>query len=1118
MADFNRTCFVCNYKLNNYNDYYFHYHDFHWDVMVDKESKAHYIKQVRDEYFIGKDAQPWEWLIGEPIVLQELRIMFGDSDSKLWASDVLREEDDAANAIIEAPSQAMITLLERLRDANFYELYNRPGIVRKRIPSPSITPPPKRRLMLITKLKDDWNGMQAKELLQPRELNTPPPRPMSPEQPAFKLIEDTRVTTELPSRINIKDYYDAVDKFDLSDSCSDFLKSLFLDIPFDLVASPNNEWEDDISDESLIQATTQAEQVTDKVVDNVINQAGGGNTEPNVSDEASPPANTIPVRFKCNSCNLVYANQKHLNTHIATKHTIYKCPNCGMDIANRIQYKIHVKNCNTLGLPLIDLHSDFFNINTIKMFKEVLYRIILEPKEETDSLDIVFGEVAQTVRSQFQNFIDNGKSFKLDIYTLVTMYKATDPSYIIQKLFKKPNGQPTVLLQTYDDIEDKMAQDALMIKGYIEKYNEMASNWILKSIDQVRYDCSENSKLVGGAGKVTLPKKIANSKCLINFELHDNNECFKYAVLMAIHHEEFQNPYRTNQYEKYFNDFDFNMEFPVSSLAIQKFEKKNPQISVFAHSYATKPECIYKTSFQSRPIVVHLACIQDHWLPITNLNAFYREMRPGEFYKCTKCIKSFFHRTSYDKHTAICTGLNIVQNESIPNPPICKFQDYDKTVDAPTVVYADIEAILEKREATHTNTQKTHLHIPCAIGAMTISRIPNCEIHEKYAEFVGEDCMTTFIDFLEELAHDVWQWAEGVETRQGAHRTAEEYKDFNAKTSCYMCLDPFKELPTGKLDKHFDHDHLTGKYRGAACGKCNMKMELMRRSVPIYFHNYRGYDNHHIVHAFSGRKDWILDPIAQNLEKFMAMQARLKVDERNGRKIYINMCFRDSFQVLPEGLATLVRDVGEASLIQTLKMADIYGISKELILAKGIFPYSFFDSFEKMTYDHLPPIEDFYDTLTDKHLDPADHQRAQQAWIEFNCRDMGEYMLRYLEMDVRQLVDVFERFRAIAKREDGLDGAHYMTVSQFAMSSALKLINKPIALCPTPEMYRLFEKSIRGGISFCNRHYIKVLNAYTTTRQLIPTEEDVTIMFVAANNLYGAALSQKLPISNFIRY
>src|SRR3977135_979197 len=230
----------------------------------------------------------------------------------------------------------------------------------------------------------------------------------------------------------------------------------------------------------------------------------------------------------------------------------------------------------------------------------------------------------------------------------------------------------------------------------------------------------------------------------------------------------------------------------------------------------------------------------------------------------------------------------------------------------------------------------------------------------------------------------------------------------------------------------------------------------------------------------------------------------------------INITCRDSYQVLAEGLASLVTNVGEESLHETLKMHNKYGISKELLLAKGVFPYSFFNSFEKMEYDHIPPIEKFYDNLSDKDLAPKDYEKAQQAWIEFKCKNMGEYMLRYLEMDVRELVDVFERFRVISKREDGLDGAHFLTISQFALSSALKLIKRPLDLCPTPEIYRLFEKSMRGGISFCNTHYVEALNSYTITKQLIPTDEDVSLMYIDENNLYGAALSQKLPIWDFV--
>ena len=45
-----------------------------------------------------------------------------------------------------------------------------------------------------------------------------------------------------------------------------------------------------------------------------------------------------------------------------------------------------------------------------------------------------------------------------------------------------------------------------------------------------------------------------------------------------------------------------------------------------------------------------------------------------------------------------------------------------------------------------------------------------------------------------------------------------------------------------------DHDHRTGKYRGAAHNKCNINY-YANRYIPVVMHNVRGYDGHLIINA-----------------------------------------------------------------------------------------------------------------------------------------------------------------------------------------------------------------------------------------------------------------------------
>ena len=70
----------------------------------------------------------------------------------------------------------------------------------------------------------------------------------------------------------------------------------------------------------------------------------------------------------------------------------------------------------------------------------------------------------------------------------------------------------------------------------------------------------------------------------------------------------------------------------------------------------------------------------------------------------------------------------------------------------------------------------------------------------------------------------------------------------NAKT-CYVCKKTF----TSNDKKCRDHDHKTGKYRGAAHNKCNLLYQEPQH-IPVIFHNLSGYDAHVLVKNLGRRR------------------------------------------------------------------------------------------------------------------------------------------------------------------------------------------------------------------------------------------------------------------------
>ena len=69
---------------------------------------------------------------------------------------------------------------------------------------------------------------------------------------------------------------------------------------------------------------------------------------------------------------------------------------------------------------------------------------------------------------------------------------------------------------------------------------------------------------------------------------------------------------------------------------------------------------------------------------------------------------------------------------------------------------------------------------------------------------------------------------------------------------------------------------------------------------------------------------------------------------------------------------------------------------RELIKQKGICPYDWFDSDEKLKFPSLPERKEFDSVLRNEACSEEDYARAQRVWRVFECKCFEEYLTIYL--------------------------------------------------------------------------------------------------------------------------
>ena len=119
----------------------------------------------------------------------------------------------------------------------------------------------------------------------------------------------------------------------------------------------------------------------------------------------------------------------------------------------------------------------------------------------------------------------------------------------------------------------------------------------------------------------------------------------------------------------------------------------------------------------------------------------------------------------------------------------------------------------------------------------------------------------------------------------------------------------------------------------------------------------------------------------------------------------------------------------------------------------------------------------------------------------------------YVQSDTLLLTDVFENLRNKCIEIYELDPAHFLSAPGLAWQAFLKKTGLRLELLTDIDMLFMVEKGTRGGIYQAIHRYAKANNKYV--KNYDKNIELSYLMFLDANNLYGWAMSQKLPVDGF---
>jgi len=817
----------------------------------------------------------------------------------------------------------------------------------------------------------------------------------------------------------------------------------------------------------------------------------------------------------CSICNINIL-KKNYSRHLRSLQHLKNLQESHIQVVPTIPTEPPIKKTNKR------IFEDSFENNDyiIKKSEEALEGCFLtfrvEIKQDINNYEIIKNDLADILYEKFKLILSEKQGIKLQIYSMGLFYnRLSDENREIGITSKN------IIILNKKDIKKSIINLIEKIEDKIDSWENNEAYWLLKRILLIDFKLREY-KTLAGSSYIPTPDWISKTKSIINIK-NEDNKCFKYCILYGLYNNEINNhPERINHYknlENNQNKLNFNnIQFPVKIDDIKRFCNQNNQISINVYYINDNNKNIfpYLTYAQNekRQYHINLLLLQDnektHYVIIKNLGKLVSHQINKDGHKkfiCERC----FHCTSSSQlliqHYEFCDYYQKYE-KAIPilpkeNKNILKFKNIKNTVNVPLVYYTDFESIIRK---------DTLKHELCSYSFFALGKD---EFYKNFQIHTGKSANDTINNYVNKLKSEAINLDKELKNRLNQFKshnlTEDEEIKYQNEKKCHFCKIEFDE----KDIKVRDHCHITGKFRGAAHQTCNLNVRTSL-NVKIIFHNGSNYDFKFIIRKlYKISNDLKVIPFTD--EKYLSFS--IKIPETN-----IIFTFIDSYRFLEGSLEVLTKILNE----KEGELEDKFPYTKQFfnenypnikdedfkyIIQKGVFPYEYLDSFDKLNDKNLPDIKEFYSSIKDKNITLEDYNRAIKVFNLLKCKNLKDYLEDYLSIDVFLLCDIFEEFRKTSKKYYNLDPAHYYSTPGLSQDSMLKLTNIELELLTDIDMLYFFQEAIIGGLSFISKRYVKVNNKYM--KDFDNTQDSSYFIPLDANNLYGNAMSQYLPYKDF---